>query len=294
MNRIGRIRNERVLGQYMVEFGMTFGIFVFILTAAVNLILVGYNYDTAQRAAWEAARKAVVGGTNGQITEIIYNEFVEKFFSSMLLVSKINFDPTKFIVPNEHIFRVRGKEIEINMDFDFGLSLGFMGDVYSTLPISSRLTVVDKNDEDVDGYVDSLEPTYIGLPLFANDHRNNGISDSSDSDIDGDNVPNGVDTGTISCFMPGTVSITMPYHPAYGLAGARVLSDGQFATRMITNLSSGDTKLEPWPVVARRFPCDYYNGVKKTISFQVDLSYDRDNDGWSDKWDVAPTDATRH
>ncbi|RMH58502.1 MAG: hypothetical protein D6679_04730 [Candidatus Hydrogenedentota bacterium] len=256
----------------MVEFGLTITVFVFIVLACVNLILIGYNLDTAQRAAWEAARKAAVGASNSQIADVIYDQFATKMFSSFILISKPNFDPTSFVVPNDLLYRVEGFPVQINLGYTTGMSLGPLGNLELTFPVSSKLRVITHNDEDQDGLNDAVE-------AFPNDHDNDGIVDSSDSDVDNDGIIDSLDKGTIrwngAAYVINTGSGEVP-NPS--------LANGRFATRILWPLSDGSTFVENWPYLPRAIPRDL-SGVENTnLYITVDLSYDADNDGWSDRY----------
>ena len=296
MNVLRKIRwehrkNSTESGQYMVEFGLTFIIFVFIILGCINLILAGYNYDTAQWACWTAARKAVVGGTNGDVTEIIYNQYVERFFSSPMLISAIEFNQSNFINPIEQINRSEGISVTVQMNYRTGLSLGYFGNIEMPFKVSSTLTVIAENDADRDGYVDSLEDAYIPLTLFSNDHDNDGVADGSDSDVDGDGRADEVDTAIISSF--GNNVFTLQTFTNGVLASTVIMPDDRFAARQIWTLSNADTFAAPWPMVPRAMPADP-TGVATIVLRDIDLRYDADNDGWEDKFDAFDGDPTKH
>jgi len=268
----------------MVEFGLTFVFFIFIVLACVNLMLVAYNFDTAQRTSWEAARRAAVDGTNTEVANVIYDEFVKRFFGSVFLISKIEFSPTTFIQPNSVAARTEGKEVQINLGFRTGLSLGPFGEIYGTMPVSSRLAVIALNDEDRDSVRDANE----ALP---GDHDNDGANDATDTDDDNDGTPDVSDVGTLTY---NTVAYTLD-GPDSGALAFGALQGGTFAARLIHVDTSGDSAYEPWPQRPRTIPRDRYtvNGYD-AFTMLVDLSYDKDNDGWEDKFDAYSTNPNLH
>lgn len=273
-------------GQYMVEFGMTIGIFIFVVMASVNLILAGYNYTTTQRAAWEAARRAATDATNAEIAQIIHDELVSKYYGSMMIMSAVQFDKNTYITPNAIRDRAEGKMISVNLGFKIGLSLGILGSVTANAPISTRLAVIAKNDEDRDGIRDADE-------AFVNqeDHDNDAVKDTGDTDDDNDGILDVDDTGVIVRQPYGWWDWSWLYKSNGSPAQWLYPFDGKFAARQIHVRSDRTVVYEPWPIFPRAIPRDYYPRDARWsiyLPIRIDLSYDADNDAWEDKWDAQP------
>ena len=272
-----KLISKKKSGQYMVEFGLTFIFFIFIILAVINLMLIAYNFNLGQRATWEAARLAAIGASNSNVATVIYDRFASQFFASPFMVSAIDFDTETFITPNNQFERIEGTEIEVNIGYRTGFSFLAMSAIEGTFPIRSRLYVIQRNDNDRDGFYDTVTAN-AKADSRQSDHDNDAIADSSDPDWDNDGRTNLTDTG-----------ILLYNGAAYTLdtgVGAKVvtkLSDGKFCARIIHILSDGSYDSGPYPFRPQKIPRTYSGYIP--IPIMVDLSYDKNNNGWEDRYD---------
>ena len=283
--RIGQ--RKAVSGQYMVEFGLTFGFFIFIILAMINLILAGYNYDTVQRATWEATRNAALGGTNADVATIIHDEWVTRSIGTTLMMSDVNFDAAGFITPFNEIDRVEGSPVTVNLDYIVGFSLGIFGEVTMPMKVRSTLFVTAHNDEDRDNFADDWE--FAGDNRYPDDFDNDGIVlDSADDDWDGDGIPNESDWAWILVDNNGAGNVVLERPLGTFLSQPAALQDGYFAARQMYVTDNGDTVYSPYPLRPRRIPYD--PAESDSLPIMIDLSRDADNDGWEFKFDIDDSD----
>ncbi len=268
----------------MVEFGLTFVFFVFIVLAVINLMLVAYNFNLGQRASWEACRLAAVGGTNNEIATVVYNQFTSQFFSSPFMVSRIEFDSRTFITPNNMFERVEGRDVEVNMAYRIGFSFMAMSAIQGEFPIHSKLVVIARNDNDRDGYFDTTTVTWAGTPpnnrvdSRPSNHDADALGDTMyDNDFDNDGRANFVDTGIL---LWNGASYTLDTGAGPRLV-TKLTTTGRFFARVIHVLSNGTYDSGPYPLRSQAIP--RRTGVTNPV--MLDLSYDRNNNGWEDKYD---------
>jgi hypothetical protein len=280
MRIVGRRRPER--GQYMVEFGLTFIFFIFIVLAVINLILVAYNFNLGQRAGWEAARLAARGGSNAEVAEVIYDQFVSQFFASPFMQSAIAFDRNTFITPNNEFDRVQGKEITVYMGYRIGISFLAMSNFQATFPITTRLIVIQRNDNDRDRLFDTTTAN-PRADASLNNHDNDSFNDvTTDTDDDNDGRRDPVDTGIIA--WNG-----FAYTLDTGM-GPRLVSsfdDGTFYAPVLmrTVTQTGAVRSDTTPITLRPIALPRPRGAFPIPSITVDLSWDRNNNGREDKYD---------
>ena len=293
----------------MVEFGMTFIFFIFIILAVINLILLAYNFNLAQRTAWECARRASVGASNNEIREIIYSQFIEKMFASPFLMTKLTFDSRSFVVPNDQYDRIQSEYVTINMGFRAGFSFLLGSAVTANFPVTSSLYMIAPNDADGDGRYDTRPPlpvtTQTGRaiaelvdtlcrgnfamtdsPDYQADHDNDRIDDvRSDTDDDNDGIPDAQDFGFVGYDNPSSSYVIDSAGYGNWIAKPSV-SKGRFAARPIWLLSDFATfDSGPRPIFPMAIPRDRYstNGTV-AIGIRIDMSRDTDNDGREDKF----------
>lgn len=266
-------------GQYMVEFALSLIIFVAVTIGVVELMLMGYDFNLAQRASWEAARKTAIGQSNTQINDFVDTMLVQGWISGMALVTHPTFTSTTLVTPNNQMDRVEGKEAQVNFGFTFGLVMPGLSQFTTTIPVRSRLVITAKNDEDRDGIHDAVGDPSPG------DHDDDGVTDGVDTDDDGDGWLDAVDSALITTV--GTASTTVTNFGILTFA----ITDDNFHCPVFYQLSGGRVQREPLALFPRMIPRDRYaaNG-NATIVTLIDLSFDEDNDRYEDKFDAAPTD----
>lgn len=269
----------------MVEFALTFIVFIFVIIGIVNLMLVAYNFNLGQRVAWEAARKASIGASNAELADFIYNQFATKFFATPFLVSAIQFDKNTFIVPNNEFNRVRDATVTVNIGFRTRFVMfSEMASVGASFPIQSSIVVIANNDLDRDGRYDTT--TINGsADNLTNDHDNDGRNDvTTDTDDDADGRSDATDTGVVM-YQSGVGYVIKT--TAGFATNAKINPSGQFFARVIYTLSDQATRDSgPYPHFPQQIPRDLYatNGTTQ-MTYELDLSQDRNNNGWDDRWD---------
>jgi hypothetical protein len=281
MRMRGAKHHER--GQYMVEFGMTFIFFIFIVLAVINLMLVAYNFNLGQRAGWEAARLAARGGSNASVADVVYTQFVSQFFASPFLQSAIIFDKNTFITPNNEFDRVQGKEITVFMGYRVGVSFLAMSNFQATFPITTRLIVIQRNDQDRDNLYDTTTVNAKADSL-TNNHDNDSYNDiTTDTDDDNDGRMDIVDTGIITWN-----GFAYNLDTGMGPRLCPILDDGTFhaPVLMTTVTQTGAVRWDTSPIALRPQTIPRSRvGFVPLPSIYVDLSKDRNNNGWEDKYD---------
>ena len=266
--------------QYMVEFGLTFVFFIMVILATINMMLAAYNFNLAQRASWEAARKAALGGTNNEVADIIYNQYVSRMFASPFMISKPEWGENDWIVPFNEAERVQGKTATINLRYTLGFSFLAMDNIQATFPVLTRLVVIARNDHDRDNLHDRLNDP------FPDDHNNNGVSDATDTDIDGDRIPNHLDRGEIHFNGVSYIMRSMRADGTWtGPATNSRISGGFMAVPRIYVLSDGSLHHGPAPLRKQAIP-RIRGGAFSWVVTNIDLSHDANNNGWEDKFEA--------
>lgn len=273
-------------GQYMVEFAMTFIFFIGVTLAVINMILMAYNFNLCQRVIWEVARKASLGADNGALKQMIYDDLITKFFASPFLVSAIEVDRTSFVMPNSLSERVQGAEVTINFAYRSGFAFLEGSGIYARFPVKTSLIVIARNDEDRDGYYDtSVAGTLNDSRTY--DHDNDSNADINDNDDDGDLLLDSVDTGQLRYnSITGNYEISTTGSPAFVAATGTINNTsspfyGMFFSRVLNMSDKGVAIAGPYPLTPQKIPRNYIApGV--SIITKVDLSWDRNNNGWDD------------
>lgn len=309
-------------GQYLVEFSLAFAVFVIFVFFVIDIGLLIYNHNLFYRGVSEGARNAGLGRSNQQIRRTVSESVVDRSFPTMLMVANPD---TLSIDPPREIHRVDGREVTLNMDTRFGMSLLWYGVLDLDLPIRSSAVVHRRNDRDRDGCKDELEDTglecvsYQTFPAgsnFPRDHDNDGavdryIFDGPDTDADNDGTPwnedyvivaytveGGADTYAIyrpnDPFPPGCSSVTVDGNPNYSTC-----FNGRYHAPELWGGSDTDVvgKVESAPSIFPKSLPIWQVQNSGNIDFvkrQLWTEYDADNDGWEDKFDEHPYDPTRH
>jgi len=303
-----RIRNQGEEGQYMVEMGLTLGYYVFVFIGVISVILAGYNFNSIQRGAWEAARGCAIGGTDKEVRRILANQVAGHYFNTAVLF--VNMDSVS-VYPHEDS-RVDGVLCTVKMVYKVGINAGIFGNVVGQYTLTSTLPVNTDNDDDRDGLNDKN-----GGDLFIDDHDNDMVPDTAGTDADGDGIPDDDDSGWIRRSSAGVFIYSAQaglgsdaYHnlpePVDGSSGD---SEQRFLVPLIYQREVQDISLFPMMTPAR-VSSDPGIPPGKTVGewdvppapahvagdfmVQVDLKYDRDNDGWEDRVDEAAGDPTLH
>lgn len=225
-------------GQYMVEFGFAFIFVIATLLGALQLILVGYNYNMAERTAWEAARAVSVGRRDAEtqmmpndtgVFGIVQRNFLDKVFTGGFMTVDFarDFGESPIVSPETEIWRGEGQTVTVDLSYRSGFYIPGLGTIVTiTFPVKAKMPIVAYNDFDRDGCVDSLEgtvnspfvdtgPTCRGFThAYRNDHDNDGVEDlaitdgnlfymTGQADDDADGIANVNDSGVIrTCGNP--------------------------------------------------------------------------------------------
>lgn len=265
----------------MIEFGLSFVIFIALTLGVVDLMIMGYDFNLAQRVAWEAARRAAIGQTNRQILDYyVDTALVGGWIQPLLLVAKPETSAAGMLTPNDIAQRVRGRRVETNLGFRFGVSFFLLGEMTYGIPVKSRLVVVVDNDRDRDGQHDAYENG--AGENRAGDHDNDGDTDEVDFDDDNDGVADATDLITLNVDAAGAMQIVRP-------GGLPTLSPGSrlFHAPVRWTTSSGVFHWEPeFPVFPREAPSGAAYAVP--LSIVIGSYYDSDNDAVEDAYDASP------
>jgi len=293
-------------GQYMVEFALSFTLFILFVFFVIDLGLLIYNHNLFYRAVSRGAREASLGASNQQITRSI-GEFVsDRYFPGVFSVA--NPPEGVEIRPTNEIDRVDGTEVIVIMDARFGISIFQFLPLTVELPIRSRELIVQDNDRDRDGLKDRME-THPG------DHDNNGNVDElrfdgPDGDADGDGENWSSDTVAIGYFQSGGVitcsgyaiyrpeaggsrNNTCTFNPTkYGTGTWEQWFDGAYHAPEIWD----DNSVALPKLFERQLPRWSVDNDPGLVRFTRILrtAYDADNDGWEDKYDDFPKDPFQH
>lgn len=303
-------------GQYMVEFAVTFVVFFFFITACISIILWGYNYNILQGAAFKASRDFAIGNvqnvpliTNweagnrkvGYSLDAIKQQLLTDLGGKMIPLPLFVFsvDDIEFALcrqrdmePNPDAtwaMYTDGNIARITINYKWGISLGFLGELASTTPIVTDMVIVRNNDEDWDSSDDNFEGQW------AADHDNDGTDDgdtdgSYDLDDDNDGIEDWLDTGTLVRTVAGTVWLFTDTWTTGGSDTAtisRQLTDGNYhCPEWIAVHTTAPVILFP-----RQMPRALHDA---SATLQVSLKLDKDNDAWMDCFDRAPSDPGVH
>jgi len=287
-------------GQYLVEFALAFTVFILFILFVIDIGLVIYNHNLFYRGVSIGAREASLGASNDQIEQAVGSYVEDRYFPGVFSVA---IPPNGVqINPPDEIDRVDGANVTVIMDSRFGISIFQFLPLTVELPIRSGELIVQENDRDRDGRKDSLESD-------PGDHDNDGIQDEfqfdgSDTDPDGDANAWHSDTIAIGYFdSSGTSSCDgyAFYRPNDSPASADLCSyqgntwdqafDGEYHAPELWN----DGSIALPMLFSRRLPrWNVDNSTRTEIVRELQTAYDRDNDGWEDKYDEAPNDPLVH
>lgn len=294
-------------GQYLVEFGLSFVVFVIFVFFVIDMGLMIYNHNVFFHGVYVGAREASLGASNNEIRSTVADEVVPSYFPTLFM--RAHPDTGVAIRPKDEIERVEGTTVSVEMDSTFGLSLLGLYTMTLEVPISSQALIIASNDEDRDGCKDSLEAPSrdcTGYEYFPNtypqDHDNDGTMDQyifngPDQDADDDGRTIQQETIQVAYFQnpPDTPGyyISRPGADNFTLGG-RSWDEAFNGTYHAPVLWDNGTQSTPQSF-ARKLPRWNVNNSSDT-TFQRTLfsAYDRDNDGWEDKYDDFPNDPTRH
>lgn len=298
-------------GQYLVEFGLSFVVFMMFVFFVIDMGLLIYNHNVFYHGVFVGARKASLGASNRTIRTTVVNQVVPDYLPTLLM--RAHPDTGVTIRPSREIERVEGTTVTVEMDTTFGLTLLGFYTMTLAVPISSQALIIADNDRDRDGCKDSLESGSTSCSgyrdftaTYPQDHDNDGTADEylfggPDADADNDGISIQDETVEIAFFEnPPTGS------PGYAISRGTGPAGGSF--------SVGGTVWETWfegryhaPVLwddgtqtppqgfARRFPKWHVENSSDTIDRRTLFSsFDSDNDGWEDKHDNAPVSPTVH
>lgn len=259
----------------MVEFAFAFIFVIATLFGALQLILIGYNYNIAERTVWEAARAVSVGRRDAEtgmmpndtgVYGIVQRQFLDKVFTGGLMTVDFNRDlnDSPLISPDTEIERGEGQTTIVDLTYKTGFFIPGLGKIITlTFPVKARIPIVAYNDVDRDGCVDSLEGT-INVPFvdtgpacrsyahtYRNDHDNDGVADASypegpvfyttgQADDDGDGISNVNDSGYVRiCGNPDAGGTVYYFHP---VLTATLAAQGHTGHATVTTYTHTDTR----------------------------------------------------
>ncbi len=291
-------------GQYMVEFALTFTIFIMFVTVVVDLGLMIYNHNLFYHATYRGARQASLGASNSEIAETVKSYAVDNYYPGLFMVAR----PTDQlqIEPSDEIDRVQGRTVRVSLETTFGFNLLAMQPITATLPVSSESLVHVQNDDDRDGQKDKLESN-------PKDHDNNGSVDAlsfggsdRDADDDGTDLPD--DTVKVAYFDGVAVSGLGTYS---GYAIERP-NNTSVCADFVWPIASGrdwekppcfngtyhapeiwdNGRYAPSQLFPRKLPRKQVQQSSDTIFIRtLRTDRDSDNDGYIDKYDSEPINA---
>lgn len=290
-------------GQYMVEFALTFTVFMFFIFVVIDMGLMIYNHNLFYNAVYRGAREAALGGDNAEIRNAVEEIAAENYFPSLLMIARP--EEGVQIQPPSEIDRVQGETVRVSMRTTFGLNLLGVVPMTMTFPISSEELVHVHNDNDRDGLKDELE-------AHPRDHDNDGTEDQylfggNDGDADDDGASAGSDTVAIAyitndanctdgfwIYRPNNPANGPTCNPTWWNAGDwEGWFDGDYhAPEVWDNGRDAPPKLFP-----RQLPTWHVDESNLTPDTHVRIlrtEHDSDNDGWIDKYDEADNDTTTH
>lgn len=279
----------------MVEFAMTFVFFIFVTIAIINLILLAYNFNLAQRVSWEVARKAALGAPTGTLKEMVYDDLITKFFASPFLVSAMEWDSKTLVSPEDRLARVQGEFVTINFAYRAGFSFLEGGGIYAQFPIQTKLLVLEPNDADRDGFYDTSTISTLADTRTSNHDADLYINDVDDPDDDNDDLADGIDYGelmynsTLSRYEYSVPALGIGFTPlpngrdVTGLYFARVINVYKLGDALPDSTAYRAVVYPARPQVIPRNPDP--NPATPPIILRVDLSYDVNNDAWEDMAD---------
>lgn len=298
----------------MVEFSLSFVIFIIFVIFVFDLGLLIYNHNLFYHGVARGARVAGLGGSNEEIRQEISDEVAGRYFPTIFLKAEIK---SVDIIPTEEILRVDGREVEVRMNSVFGLGLPFLGAIAVEKPVSSRMIIVQQNDEDRDGCKDNLAGTECNSyrnfsNTFAGDHSNNGVVDGyrfngPDTDPDGDGIHWRADTVAIAYINNTSCSGYYIYRPhnagdrvspedcgtVEGISGTvwEAWFDGWYHTPEVWD----DGSEAPPRIFERKLARRHVdNTAIESHVVILRTVYDADNDGWEDRFDEAFDDPTNY
>ncbi len=298
-------------GQYMVEFALSFVVFVLFIFFVIDLGILIYNHNLFYHAVARGARQAGLGASNSEIKESAGQIVTSRYFPTLTFIAHPQ--PIQ-VKPEREMHRVDGREVRVSMDSIFGFSLLGMYQFTVELPVRSRTLIVQQNDQDRDGCKDSLEgpgKSCDGYQFFPNtnpnDHDNNGTVDEyrfdgSDTDADGDGIKWSGDTLTVA-YMNNAVGAGyfISRQPSLPLAGAANQDpDGRWWEEWFGGTYHAppiwDDKSEaPSKLFRRKVPSwPVKNSGRDEFMLDIRVEYDMDNDGWEDKFDDHPNNPLAH
>jgi hypothetical protein len=303
-------------GQYMVEFALSFVIFTIFILYVIDLGLLIYNHNLFYHGIAEAAREASIGASNDEIQQTVEDYIVDRYFPTALMVAQP--DTGLVIEPQNEIERVHGTEVTVRMPTTFGFSILGFGNMLLSVPIQSSEVITVQNDEDRDGCKDPLEASgtscngYMSFSSTApNDHRNSGNTDQiyfggSESDADDDGADLYNDRVYIGYFQSppsggSTYAINRPNDSPLTPSGSTTFNwngrtwetwfEGTYHAPVVWDEGT-ESVPKPFP---RTLPEAQVDNSSETVTIRtLQGDYDRDNDGWEDKYDDQPTNPLQH
>lgn len=185
----------------MVEFALTLLVFIGVLFAALQIMLIGYNYNLAERTVWQAARAASLGYQDRQtctgldpvtyrevnyacgVYDVIDEKFTRRAFTGGMTQIVLTANPV--VTPETPVERAEGRDVTVDLSFRGGFYVPGLGTITTiTFPVKATLPIVANNDLDRDGCVDKFETVTQSCRSFnmtyPGNHTNNAATVGSD------------------------------------------------------------------------------------------------------------------
>ncbi len=311
---ISKLAADSTAGQYMVEFALSFVLFVIFILFVIDMGSLIYNHNLYHYAVVNGSRVGSLGGSNVAIMEEINRTVERGFLPSLFFASRPD---AVNIAPQAEIERVDGRDIVISMEVLYGIGLLGFRQFLVRLPISTRSLIVQFNDADRDGCKDALSGPGVdcqGYQYFSStypeDHQNSGVVDSylfggPEDDVDGDGTGWRADTVAIGYTDGSTGTCPQGYYlhrpndqplgSTCEFAGINgwdqgLETDGWYHAPEIWHDGS-ETPRQLFPRRLPRWGVD--NSSRPYLIRQLRTAHDSVNNGWINMFDNHPEDPER-
>ena len=221
-------RSDNESGQALIELYFCFVLFFFIAVLTFESSIVFHNFNVVNNALKQSVWRACMGASNEDIiqaltdadTQMARSAFFKHRVSDWGLYvwvptasGHINIAPTSTSKDANfsggssnmaaYIYRAQDNDIRVGVKYHVSFTSPFFGStpVFSIpVNLTESMAVIARNDEDRDGLVDLYEPelfqALLGEAWTPLSHRDNGVPDMANTDIDSDGIADSNEVGT--------------------------------------------------------------------------------------------------